>query len=62
MYELLDHLKDLEIALHNPDVRADANKIETLIHPEYAKRCSLWVNEAALWQLKFHQATPVNVD
>ena len=37
MDELLQHLREREVALHQPGVRADVNRLEELLHESFAE-------------------------
>ncbi len=34
---LLSHLRDLEVALHQPEVRSDASRLDELLHDSFVE-------------------------
>ena len=35
--DLLNHLRELEVALHHPSVRSDMNRLDELLHPSFVE-------------------------
>jgi len=56
---LLDTLRKLEVAMHQPHVRTDHRQLERLLHPNFFEVGRSGAHQG--WQLRFHQGTPVAV-
>lgn len=55
--ELLQHLRELEIALHQPDVRRDSVRLDELLHESFAEfgRSGRSYSRAAILELLSHE-------
>ena len=58
---------DLELRLLQPQVRASAGELETLLHPDFLEfgasgRSSIWYRTRVGWRLYFHQGTLIPED
>lgn len=60
---LLDTLKNLELALHDPAVRANAAQLQALLHPlfrEFGRSGAVYLREDTLAQLPGEEAPPTH--
>lgn len=57
MADILNHLRQLEVSLHQPEVRSDRGRLAALLHPEFreiGRSGNIWFREAILSGLDGH--------